>query len=86
MEQALWRQFHSNFGVKITPLFLLCVFDACAAQNLDGCLFLPPITGVSGQHCTIFRRLPSRLVPPTILDRGAPHITLETFSSPSKEQ
>ena len=24
MEQALWRQFHSNFGVKITPLFLLC--------------------------------------------------------------
>ena len=25
MEQALWRQFHSNFGVKITPLFLLCV-------------------------------------------------------------
>ena len=53
-------------------------FDASTAQNLDGSLFLAPITGVSGQHCKTFKRLPSRLAPPTILHRGATHIALES--------
>ena len=59
---------------------LLPAFIAFTAQNLDSSLFLPRITGVSGQHCMTFMRLPSRLAPPTILDHSAAHITLETFS------
>ena len=37
MEQALWQQFHSNFGVNITLSFLLCVIDNCSIYKSTLC-------------------------------------------------
>lgn len=45
-----------------------CWVHVWAVQNLDGFASFPPITGVSGQHWTIFNSLVSESCPATTFD------------------